>query len=80
MSEVAFLFLARLILVRVEMFNTPNHVLLNVGGQLSWNTGSNAAPASNFGTITGTSSPMRQIQLPLNSTSDRRLTIPPQTG
>lgn len=22
---------------RMEMFNAPNHVLLNVGGQLSWN-------------------------------------------
>ena len=50
---------------RMEMFNAPNHVLLNFGGQLSWNNGSNAAPSSTFGTINGTSSPMRQIQLAL---------------
>ncbi len=50
---------------RVEAFNAPNHVLLNVGGQLSWNNGSNAAPAASFGKITGTSSPQRQIQVAL---------------
>ncbi len=50
---------------RTEMFNAPNHVLLNFGGQLGWNNGSNVAPASSFGKITGTSSPMRQIQLAL---------------
>ncbi len=50
---------------RMEMFNAPNHVLLNVGGQLNWNNGSNAAPATSFGRITGTSGPMRQIQMAL---------------
>lgn len=50
---------------RTEMFNAPNHVLLNFGGQLSWNNGSNVAPASNFGKITSTSSSMRQIQMAL---------------
>jgi hypothetical protein len=50
---------------RMEMFNAPNHVLLNVGGQLSWNNGSNASPATSFGKITGTSTPMRQIQFAL---------------
>ncbi len=50
---------------RMEMFNAPNHVLLTEGGQLSWNNGSNAAPAGNFGKITGTSASMRQIQFAL---------------
>ena len=50
---------------RMEMFNAPNHVLLNVGGQLSWNNGSNPSPSSTFGRITGTSSAMRQIQFAL---------------
>lgn len=50
---------------RMEMFNAPNHVLLNVGGQLSWNNGSNPAPNSSFGKITGTSASMRQIQFAL---------------
>jgi hypothetical protein len=50
---------------RMEMFNAPNHVLLNFGGQVGWNNGSNAAPASSFGKITGTSAPMRQIQFAL---------------
>ncbi|MGI8989483.1 MAG: TonB-dependent receptor domain-containing protein [Bryobacteraceae bacterium] len=50
---------------RMEMFNAPNHVLLNVGGQLSWNNGSNASPSATFGRITGTSSAMRQIQFAL---------------
>jgi hypothetical protein len=50
---------------RMEMFNAPNHVLLNAGGQLSWNNGSNAAPAGSFGRLTSTSTPMRQIQFAL---------------
>jgi len=51
---------------RMEMFNAPNHVLLNsLGGQLSWNNGSNPLPAASFGKITATSSPMRQIQFAL---------------
>lgn len=50
---------------RMEMFNAPNHVLLNVGGQSNCNNGSNAGPATGFGKITGTSSPMRQIQMAL---------------
>jgi hypothetical protein len=48
---------------RMEMFNAPNHVLLNaLGGQLSWNNGSSPTPASSFGKITSTLNPMRQIQ------------------
>jgi hypothetical protein len=50
---------------RMEMFNAPNHVLLNVGGQLSWNNGSSPSASSTFGKITGTSSAMRQIQFAL---------------
>jgi hypothetical protein len=50
---------------RMEMFNAPNHVELNAGGQLSWNNGSSAAPNGNFGKITSTLNPMRQIQLAL---------------
>jgi hypothetical protein len=50
---------------RTEMFNAPNHVLLNGGGQLSWGNGSNPKPASTFGRITSTSNAMRQIQLAL---------------
>ncbi len=51
--------------LRMEMFNAPNHVLLNAGGQLSWNNGSNPSPSGTFGRITGTSASMRQIQLAL---------------
>ncbi len=50
---------------RMEMFNAPNHVLLNAGGQLSWNNGSSPTAASNFGKLTGTSAAMRQIQFAL---------------
>jgi len=50
---------------RMEMFNAPNHVELNVGGQLAWNNGSSQAPSSTFGRITSTLNPMRQIQLAL---------------
>jgi hypothetical protein len=28
---------------RMEMFNAPNHLVLNVGGQLGWGNGSNPA-------------------------------------
>ena len=48
----------------MEMFNAPNHVQLNVGGQLSWNNGSSPAPNSTFGTITSAGT-MRQIQFAL---------------
>jgi len=50
---------------RMEMFNAPNHVLLNAGGQLSWNNGSNPSPNASFGRITSTSAAMRQIQFAL---------------
>jgi hypothetical protein len=40
-------------------------VELNVGGQLSWNNGSSPAANGNFGKITSTLNPMRQIQLAL---------------
>ena len=50
---------------RTEMFNAPNHVELNVGGQLSWNNGSSPTPSSTFGRITGTAAAMRQIQFAL---------------
>ena len=49
---------------RMEMFNVPNHVLLNAGGQLSWGNGSNPTPASNFGQILSAGN-MRQIQFAL---------------
>ncbi len=49
---------------RTEMFNAPNHVLYNFGGQLSWNNGSSQSPNSNFGRTTSASS-MRQIQFAL---------------
>ena len=50
---------------RMEMFNAPNHVLLNVGGQLNWGNGSSPTPTTSFGKITGTSAAMRQIQFAL---------------
>jgi len=50
---------------RMEMFNAPNHVELNIGGQLGWSNGSSPAPNGNFGKITSTLNPMRQIQLAL---------------
>jgi hypothetical protein len=50
---------------RTEMFNAPNHVELTGGGQLSWGNGSNPTPSATFGRITGTATPMRQIQLAL---------------
>jgi hypothetical protein len=49
---------------RMEMFNAPNHVLLNANGQLSWNNGSNPLPPASFGKITSARS-MRQIQFAL---------------
>ena len=49
---------------RMEMFNAPNHVQLNVGGQLSWNNGSSPSPNSTFGTITSAAT-MRQTQFAL---------------
>jgi hypothetical protein len=53
---------------RTEMFNAPNHVELNAGGQLSWGNGSNPAPSANFGRLTSTINPMRQIQFALKFT------------
>jgi hypothetical protein len=50
---------------RMEMFNAPNHVQLNAGGQVSWNNGSSPTPNATFGTITSTVTPMRQIQFAL---------------
>jgi hypothetical protein len=50
---------------RTEMFNAPNHVELNAGGQLSWGNGSNPAPSATFGRLTSTLNPMRQIQFAL---------------
>jgi hypothetical protein len=50
---------------RTEMFNAPNHVELNAGGQLSWGNGSNPAPSATFGRLTSTVNPMRQIQFAL---------------
>ncbi len=50
---------------RTEMFNAPNHVVLDPGNQLQWNNGSSATPNANFGKITGTWTPMRQIQFGL---------------
>jgi hypothetical protein len=50
------------------MFNAPNHVELNAGGQLSWGNESNPAPSADFGRITSTTNPMRQIQFALKFT------------
>lgn len=50
---------------RTEMFNAPNHVELNAGGQLSWGNGSSPKPSATFGRLTSTINPMRQIQLAL---------------
>jgi hypothetical protein len=50
---------------RTEMFNAPNHVELTENGQLSWGNGSNPKPSANFGRITATQNPMRQIQFAL---------------
>jgi hypothetical protein len=50
---------------RAEMFNAPNHVELNAGGQLSWGNGSSPTPSATFGRLTSTLNPMRQIQLAL---------------
>ena len=50
---------------RAEMFNAPNHVELNAGGQLSWGNGSNPKSSATFGRLTSTINPMRQIQLAL---------------
>ena len=49
---------------RTEMFNAPNHVLLNDGGQVSWNNGSNPVANSSFGKFTAARS-TRQIQFAL---------------
>ncbi len=48
---------------RTEMFNAPNHVLLNIN-ELFWNNGSSPNPNSSFGKITSARS-MRQIQFAL---------------
>ena len=50
---------------RMEMFNAPNHVVLNAGGQLSWNNGSSPVPNATFGRLTSVSTSMRQIQFAL---------------
>ena len=48
----------------MEMFNAPNHVELGNPGA-SWGGGSGPAPIATFGTITGTTASMRQIQFAL---------------
>jgi hypothetical protein len=48
---------------RTEMFNAPNHVILN-NPNASWGNGSSQTPSATFGTITGAGN-MRQIQLAL---------------
>ncbi len=48
---------------RMEMFNAPNHVILN-NPSSNWNNGSSATPNANFGKITGAGN-MRQIQFAL---------------
>jgi hypothetical protein len=48
---------------RTEMFNAPNHVLLNTS-ELTWGNGSNVNPSSTFGRITSART-MRQIQFAL---------------
>ncbi|MBS1874347.1 MAG: carboxypeptidase regulatory-like domain-containing protein [Acidobacteria bacterium] len=48
---------------RMEMFNAPNHVQLNLT-ELTWGNGSNPNPSSSFGKITSART-MRQIQFAL---------------
>ena len=48
---------------RMEMFNAPNHVILN-NPSANWNNGSSATPNASFGKITGAGN-MRQIQFAL---------------
>ena len=48
---------------RTEMFNAPNHVILN-NPSANWNNSSNAAANASFGKITGAGN-MRQIQFAL---------------
>ena len=48
---------------RTEMFNAPNHVILN-NPTASWGNGSSPTPSGNFGKITGAGN-MRQIQFAL---------------
>ena len=50
---------------RMEMFNAPNHVMLSSPNNVSWGGGSGPTPIATFGTITGTSGSMRQIQFAL---------------
>ncbi len=50
---------------RMEMFNAFNHTVLSSPTSISWGGGSGAAPISNFGVITSTTTPMRQIQFAL---------------
>jgi hypothetical protein len=50
---------------RMEMFNAFNHVILSSPNNVSWGGGSGPAPVSNFGVITSTSTPMRQLQFAL---------------
>lgn len=47
------------------MFNAFNHSVLASPTSISWGGGSGAAPISNFGVITGTATPMRQLQIAL---------------
>jgi hypothetical protein len=48
---------------RTEMFNAPNHVILN-NPTASWSNGASPTPSGNFGKITGAGN-MRQIQFAL---------------
>ena len=50
---------------RMEMFNAFNHVILASPTSISWGGGSGPNPVSNFGVITSTSTPMRQMQFAL---------------
>ena len=49
---------------RMEMFNAPNHVELG-NPSASWGGGSGPTPITTFGTISGTTASMRQIQFAL---------------
>ena len=50
---------------RMELFNAFNHVVLASPTSISWGGGSGPNPVSNFGVITSTATPMRQMQFAL---------------